>query len=275
MLALHERILTQMTVETLKEFVAGLSGKHKAQITAATRLSTVLQGSLGRIRLEAGLRHRLGVANAGVQQAATFGELCRILGIAGDSASAPETAQTEVIAQAPVIAAKTEAAAGEVQVGIDVEPIAALPEASDYWEHEFYKNTFSPREIAYALLQPSPKETLAGAWCAKEALRKARPALAEMEWTALEVVHDASGKPAMTIQGKAARGALSISHAGELAIAVFVATERVHPAPAKDESQGTPLPPPVASRGNPGSLTMALLALLISLAALYFSVFHR
>jgi len=272
-LALRERILTPMNVQSLKEFVAGLSGKDKAQITAATRLSAVLQGSLGRVRLEAGLRHRLGVAKAGVQQAATFGDLCRVLGIEADSATAAETAQTEAVAQPAAI--ETNAGPGGVQVGIDVEPVAALPDAADYWEHEFYKSTFSPREIAYALLQPSPRQTFAGAWCAKEALRKARPALAQLEWTALEVVHDASGKPAMTVQGQAAGGALSISHAAELAVAVFVAAEAILPPPVNDEPPTAPLPPPTPNKTGPASLALALIALLLSLAALYFSVFHR
>lgn len=275
MLALRERLLTQMKLDTLKELVTELSGKDKAQITVATPLSTLLQGSLGLLRLEAALRHRLGVANAGVKQAATFGDLCRILEIDSGSVSAPETPPTQVAAQAPAIEANATASANGIHVGIDAELIRALPEATDYWEHEFYKNTFSPREIAYALLQPAPRETFAAAWCAKEALRKARPALMQEEWTALEVVHDASGKPAMTVRGKTAGGALSISHAGELAVAVFVAPEPVQSTPFKSEPQNYPVPPLSARKASRGSIALALLAFLISLVALFFSAFHR
>lgn len=264
-----------MTVESLKEFVASLSGKDKAQITASTRLSALLQGSLVRVRLEAGLRHRLGVAKAGVHQAVTFGDLCRSLGIEGDSPSLQETAQKAGVGQAPVINAKAEVATGGVHVGIDVEHMSALPETSDYWDHDFYKNIFSPREIAYALLQPFPRESFAGAWCAKEALRKARPALVQAEWTALEVVHDASGKPTMTIHGNAAGGAVSISHTSEFAIAVFVVTEAIQPPPVIEQRQNPTIPLPSTPKAGSSSLILPLITFLISLVALYFSIFRR
>ncbi|MGB0064479.1 MAG: 4'-phosphopantetheinyl transferase superfamily protein, partial [Terracidiphilus sp.] len=225
-------------------------------------------------RFEAALRNNLGMANAGTQQAVTFGDVCRILGIEGDSASVPETAGTNVAPDVSTVAANSVGAPAGILVGIDVEPIAALPEASDYWEHEFYKSTFSPREIAYALLQPSPRETFAGAWCAKEALRKVWPGLAQAEWTALEVIHDVSGKPAMTVDGKPAGGALSISHTGDIAVAVFVAGEPVQLPPVKEVPQTAPVPQIISKSGR-GGFIFALIALLLSAAALYFSLFHR
>ena len=53
-----------------------------------------------------------------------------------------------------------------------MQEIAALPVTADYWDHEFYRETFEPSEIAYAVVQSDPRTHLAGFWCAKEALRK-------------------------------------------------------------------------------------------------------
>lgn len=264
-----------MNTETLKEIIAGLSGKDEEQINAATPLNAVLPGSLGRIRFEAALRNKLGVANAGTQQAITFGDLCRILNIEGDSAGPLVSTGTEAVAYTSAGSTNTEVALSGIQVGIDVEIIASLPETSDYWEHEFYKSTFSPREIAYAMLQPSPRETFAGIWCAKEALRKVRPGLVQAEWSALEVVHDTSGKPAMRVEGKSAGGALSISHTSDIAMAVFVAGELAQLPPIKDVPQVVPAPLPIESSGGSGAFIIALLAMLLSVIALYYSVFHH
>ncbi|MGO8757355.1 MAG: 4'-phosphopantetheinyl transferase superfamily protein [Terracidiphilus sp.] len=272
-----------MTEETLRELIAALGNKEKEQIGSATPLNALLAGSLGRTRLDAALRNKHGVSNPGVYEAATFGDLCRLLGAAPqDGAAAAVAAPTEPAQATSVFSFETGIGAKKLQVGIDLEPIAALPAASDYWEDEFYKSTFTAREIAYALLQPSPQETFAGIWCAKEALRKADPTLAQAAWTALEVIHDGSGKPSMAVNGRPLEGALSVSHSGGMAVAVFVAGEpgQTGPAPV-DPVQAAP------STGKPGESTaevdrrggwstaIALVALLISIAALAIGLLHR
>jgi phosphopantetheine--protein transferase-like protein len=267
-----------MTEEVLREFVAALSNKEKAQIVAVTPLSALLPGSLGRTRLDAALRNKLGVKNPGVYQAVTFGDLCRLLGAAPQDGAPAAAAVPAPIPLA--LSLGTGNGAKKIQVGIDLEPIASLPPATDYREDEFYKNTFTAREIAYALLQPSPQETFAGTWCAKEALRKADPALAQEPWTALEVIHDGSGNPSLTVNGRPVDGALSVSHSGGMAVAVFVAGVSGQAASASPSletaSSEKPGDHPVAdgSRGW-GNTAIALLALLISIAALAISLFHR
>ena len=57
-------------------------------------------------------------------------------------------------------------------VGIDIEDVKSLPMTSDYRTHEFYKENFSPAEIAYCILQPSAHVSLTGLWAAKEAILK-------------------------------------------------------------------------------------------------------
>lgn len=271
-----------MTEEALQEFIAALSNKEKAQITAFTPLNALLPGSLGRTRLDAALRNKLGVSNPGVYQAVTFGDLCRLLGaIPQDGAPAPAVAAPAAPIPIPSsLSLGTGSGAMKIQVGIDLEPMAALPAATDYREDEFYKNTFTAREIAYALLRPSPQETFAGMWCAKEALRKADPTLAQAPWTALEVIYDGAGKPSMAVNGRPAEGSLSVSHGGEMAAAVFVSGEPggTAAAPASD-SASSPAKIAVSAaeddRRGWWNTAIALLALLISIAALAISFLHH
>ena len=65
----------------------------------------------------------------------------------------------------------------DLACGIDIERVDAMPVTDDYWEHEFYKESFSKDEIAYCLLQENPRMHFAARWCAKEALVKCDPAL--------------------------------------------------------------------------------------------------
>jgi phosphopantetheine--protein transferase-like protein len=211
-----------MTPEVLQELVASLSGRDKTQITAATAIDDLLHGSLGRVRLEAALRYRLGVTCSGIQKVATFGDLCSLVGIAGGNGAGAAPAPVPSLAPSAAPVAFIGAVSSGLHVGIDIQDVAGLPETTDYWEHEFYKSTFSPREIAYALLQPSPRVTFAGQWCAKEALRKAHSDLAEVARTSIEVVHNAAGKPEMALEGKSVPGTLSVSHTDNVAVAVFV-----------------------------------------------------
>lgn len=266
-----------MTAEELQELVAGLGGKKPVDIGAATPLNSVLQGSLGRVRLEAALRHKLGTARADVERAVTFGDLCRLLGLADQSESAPLASPSPAPAQQ--LTSTAVLGAGDtgvgIHVGIDVETIPSLPEASDYWEHQFYKDTFSPAEIAYALLQPSPRATFAGAWCAKEALRKAYPALASSPWKSLEVAHDDAKKPSMIVNGRPVAGTLSISHSGDIAIAVFATGELRQIIPVPEVLQRVPPVTHVACKSQRSLLVVSILALIISVTALVFAFMHR
>jgi phosphopantetheine--protein transferase-like protein len=112
-------------------------------------------------------------------------------------------------------------------VGLDVEGIRSLPEASDYWEHEFYSGSFARSEIAYAVLQSDPRMHFAGFWCAKEALRKCDPSFASVSPALTAVAHDSNGRPYLTLDTEAGLvrllHALSISHTAELATAIVVA----------------------------------------------------
>jgi holo-[acyl-carrier protein] synthase len=156
-------------------------------------------------------------------------------------------------------------------VGIDLERVDSIPEAGDYREDEFCKNIFTPREIAYALLQPSPRQSLAAMWCAKEAFRKAVPAYLGSDWNRTVVSHANQGKPYIVVDGKTAPGTLSLTHAGDLALAVFVAAPApVAPQPLVDELRTqTPGAPPKSGRY---AQAIAVLALIFSLFASLFCI---
>ncbi len=271
-----------MTEETLRELVAALSKKEKEQITAATSLESLLPGSLGRTRLDAALRYKLGISNRKIYHATTFGDLCNLLAVPAQNGTLQAATAQEPVPLPPLPSFTAGNGAKKIRAGIDLEPIAALPEAQDYWDDDFYKHTFTVREIGYALLQPSPRASFAAAWCAKEALRKAEPSVAELPWTALEVVHDAAGEPSMAVEGKPVEGALSLAHSGEMAAAIFVAAELSQSAPASNvPAPASSGPADAAEQRTAGGgrsfwvVLIAVLALLLSIAAFAATFFRR
>jgi phosphopantetheine--protein transferase-like protein len=230
-----------MSEEVLQEIVARVAHVDRQQITAKAMLGRLLGGSLGRARLDAEVRAKLGVSSPAIYSAATYGELQEALG-GGDSSglgSVPlnDGERRDPLSRLP--ASGNEIPGDGIAVGIDIEMISALPTAIDYWEDEFYRRMFTSQEIAYALLQAQPRLSLAASWCAKEALRKAYAQLSQVDWARIQVVHDPEGKPSLELDGAPVAGVLSLSHTDEIAIAAFFAcprtiplTDSVLPAPA-------------------------------------------
>lgn len=100
-------------------------------------------------------------------------------------------------------------------VGLDLEQIEALPQADDYREHAFYRDNFTPAEIAYCIRQPNVRASFCGLWAAKEAVLKSGAAVAQGTTLAhIEIGRDEAGRP--THPGCA----LSISHTPQTAAAV-------------------------------------------------------
>lgn len=256
-----------MTEDDLKEIVCSVSRMDRSTVTSSTPLAGMLASSLGRARLDAAVRSKFGISSPAVYRAATFGELCVGIGVSasGDGSS------TKVAA--PPRAAS--AAVSGIRIGIDIESISALPGVPDFWEDEFYRETFARSEIAYALMQNDPRASLAAIWCAKEALRKADPSLADIEWQRMVVVHDGDGRPELRVDGQPAGGALSLTHTEQIAFAAFVNAPPVSPAPLVHTPVGVPTPIPVPARTGVLSLSLALLALAVSVLTLLLLFFHR
>ncbi|HTU63654.1 MAG TPA: 4'-phosphopantetheinyl transferase superfamily protein, partial [Polyangiales bacterium] len=94
-------------------------------------------------------------------------------------------------AQPPVdvIAADVTGVSGGV--GIDIQRIAEIvpfPDAYDFRSSAELAEIFTQREISYACSRPSPTETLAGLFAAKEAIMKADAAKASAKLREIEIL---------------------------------------------------------------------------------------
>lgn len=126
----------------------------------------------------------------------TFGDLLSDLQgelIAVDS-------ETEIVDEGAVTSGDVRSAShkrGELQysVGIDVEEIGNLPDATEYLNHLFYTENFSYSEISFALATSDPKRRLAGLFSLKEAICKADNRFIHIPFKDLEISHSEAGAP--------------------------------------------------------------------------------
>ena len=265
-----------MTKDNLLEILAVISRQESNQIEDSYALDKLLAGSLGRAKLDAALRGKFSIAEPRIYQAATVGELSALLGLSGEASTATVASQN-----APAAVA-VQTLSGGTQLGVDIESIADLPQVFDYWEDNFYKTTFTPAEIAYAVLQAEPRASFAAMWCAKEALRKADAAFATLDWQRIAVVHDAWGKPSLEVDDQPLGGALSLSHTRDYAIAVYSAHAATAVAPIPDppvvvaDVVEHPVQVPVPQRSGKVAFAFSVLAFLLSIAALLSTaILHR
>ncbi|MGH6812902.1 MAG: hypothetical protein ACREDM_11370 [Methylocella sp.] len=104
---------------------------------------------------------------------------------------------------------------GSKGLGLEIENIAALPDAEDYALHEFYRANFTPSEIAYCIKQPALKAAFQGLLAAKRAVIKSGAASDSPEGPQnVEIGFDGEGRP--TYPGCL----LSISDTGTIAAAI-------------------------------------------------------
>ena len=104
-------------------------------------------------------------------------------------------------------------------IGIDMESAENLPDTSDYYSHQFYKDNFSDREIGYCSSQTNPKKSFSGRFAAKEAIVKADNNYKNKPFFEIEIQISESGRP--LFQGFN----LSISHVhlGENQLSIAIA----------------------------------------------------
>jgi len=220
--------------EQLRSLIATMLRVSPAEVSEETSLAS-LNTSLGSAKVRLGLK-RLGLALPAGAAPATFGGLLRAL--SGEAVTESRAVPT------PKAAPVGSGGFAGLQVGLDVEDIRSMPEAADYWEHEFYHGSFAKSEIAYAVLHPDPRTHFAGFWCAKEALRKCDASFAGVAPELTAVAHDANGRPYLTLETEAGperlAHAVSISHTADVATAVVVLNAK--PAPVV---VAAPLAPPI------------------------------
>ncbi len=155
----------------LTQIVSTLLMMPPGDVTADTSLAR-LDTSLGSVRLVLALK-RMGLELPDNRIPPTF----RDLEFALETTLETNGAVRVVPAAEPmrVPAAQANGFQGGLQVGLDIQEVAALPIPADYWEDDFYRENFDKSEIASAVVTSDPRPHLAGYWCAKEALRKCDP----------------------------------------------------------------------------------------------------
>jgi len=200
----------------LREMIARILMAPAGGIGAETSLAS-LHDSLGEAKLRLGLKH-LGLKLPAGVRPANFAALCDFLdGKPAQSLRAAPRTESPQMLNSPLQG---------LSVGLDIQDVAGLPAAADYWEDTFYAATFAKPEIAYAAARPDPRIHFAGFWCAKEALRKCDASFAAVDPAATLVAHEPAGRPFLiwkTNSGEARlRHALSISHSGSIAMAIVV-----------------------------------------------------
>ena len=114
--------------------------------------------------------------------------------------------------------------------GVDAAEIARIGHAMERWGQQFLDRVYTPAEQVYCR---GRAERLAGRFAAKEAVSKALgTGIRELRWRDIEVLPDRRGRPTVYLHGTAAERAratgttwlsISITHAGELAIAFVIA----------------------------------------------------
>jgi phosphopantetheine--protein transferase-like protein len=268
--------------QSLRKIVAKLAGVQPDAIDAGFSLQTsALKGSIKRAALAAAIRRDLGVNCPAAHAVTTFGELEHaVFGNNGASPAAvqntpepknnlePETIpsvprftpdlapatnghkDTRLAHHSGPFTRATFAANGHASVrcGMDLENVADLPETTNYRDHEFYRDNFTPEEIAYCVLQENPRMHFAARWCAKEALFKCDPAWRNTKFSEIEVVRDQTGEVSLRHASNGASRklshAVSLSHTNTLAAAFVVqAAATVEPNPKNEQTTAVPASP--------------------------------
>jgi phosphopantetheinyl transferase (holo-ACP synthase) len=232
-----------MTEEKIREIVAPFIKLPAEQIGAGTVIDrSAVQSSI--------LLHRMYARLA--EEGLTVGNYTTIR-VFGDLLQKPEAGP-----EMPVVI-QPETAGGNAGIGIDIEEVSALPRATDFRREAFYIQNFTPAEISYCILQPDPYESFAGLFSAKEAIVKADERLRGRMFNSLPIGHSPEGKPLFP------GFALSISHAGGMAVAVAVPETGV--LPAAPHSVAAPAGRPAGATSWVGwlALLLAVLALILVL----------
>jgi len=259
--------------DAIRAAVAAFLGVDATRLSPDFPLGDRLRNSIARAGLQARLHRALGGMPPPLVDVPTYGQLERLL--LGDGAgrrpvSRPDCATVEPSGGQPTGVDGRQsppAAAAGLRCGIDIEPVESLPEATDFWSHPFYKDSFSPAEIAECVRDAAPRERFAARWCAKEALLKCDAAYRAVPLAGIELRKDEDGVPRLydVAAGSPLPVAVSISHAGGFAAAVVVANAVPGTAPVASPAPATPLPRAAARLLPPVALAAAVVAVAISL----------
>ena len=118
-------------------------------------------------------------------------------------------------------------------IGVDLVRVARVEEVVNKFGDRFLHRVFTEGELAYCLASVHKFERLAGRFAAKEAASKALgTGLVGVGWKEFEIINLASGKPTITLYGRAeekaqglglGRWEVTLAHEREYAVAVVAA----------------------------------------------------
>lgn len=202
----HLLVGVVMNTQPLQEYISRLSGRPVG-LDEVISLSSAQQAAV-----RSWLRNNrdCGIP-AAVKSRVSVKMLVNGQAPAGDG-PAPPSMETPV-SIAPI--QRGDAVAG---VGVDIEYASTLPEAEDYRAHPFFVENFTKSEIVHCIEGDNSRLSFAGLWAAKEAIAKACGIDTRLGGLSrIEIGHDDGGRPTCEF------GSISISHAGEIAIAVCLA----------------------------------------------------
>ncbi|MDR0910701.1 MAG: 4'-phosphopantetheinyl transferase superfamily protein [Spirochaetaceae bacterium] len=110
----------------------------------------------------------------------------------------------------------------EFSCGIDIQDISIFPKADDYWAESFYKENFTPEEIAYCTATEYPAQHFAARWCIKEALRKCSAEYASLPFSSINIKRQQNGSLCLEVytgeKWQSTELACSMSHSGAYAV---------------------------------------------------------
>jgi len=109
-------------------------------------------------------------------------------------------------------------------IGTDIVEVSRIAKAIERWNDHFLKHVFSQKEIDYCQGHKFPYPHFAGRFAAKEAVIKALPDVENLQWTDIQIINDAAGKPHCTVANNNLKQTIhiSISHTKNHAIAFAV-----------------------------------------------------
>jgi holo-[acyl-carrier protein] synthase len=120
-----------------------------------------------------------------------------------------------------------------IGIGTDLMEIARIHQSIARFGDRFLDRVFTPAEIAYCQRKKNAAESFAARFAAKEAAAKALGTGIShgVSWLEIEVTREPTGRPLLTLTGRAAhrarqigvsRVSLSLTHSRDTALAVVV-----------------------------------------------------
>jgi phosphopantetheine--protein transferase-like protein len=267
-------------LKNLPATIAGFLDLAPDLVNPNTPLNGRLNHSIGRAALDAAVRRNFRVNCRAVYSAATYGELEAAIAQSLGAVIQKPTDVQSIEAPTTAFPELNSTIFSPGSCGIDLELIENLPATDDYWESDFYKENFTPNEIAYCSRRDDPRQHFAARWCVKEALKKCNAAFLSQPMSALEVANKLDGAPQLFFVAGSSRRllpyAVSLSHTSIAAVGMVCCVvdhnEQSETKSLFEESLNAESAPP-SVRFRAFDLFLAIVST-ISLGLAFWSVMH-